>query len=464
MTDVFLKKFLKKYNIPDIDENKDLIEVLYSYDPSSNKKYLYWMYNMFKEDHGSVRWFDHDYWDRIMNALGKLENYPQRFKNANLSTDINSYRNTDEFISASEKAYQKSNKKIELKNDVDLVDEFDGIVILYPSTAEASCYYGKGTRWCVTNEGTYDQYMLSGDLFFILNKNSSGDDYKTALYVDIFNKVTGFDSDDKPLGIHFEDVTEIEYNSNDYGGSITYPKRVSYSISKYLKTIVNLKPNKVLGSVFKSWVKSRGDDLIPDMYNADEMIFTIKKRTHSGFRTIGEQYLVLDDNGVNEYIKDEFNGFDDLFYSGDKIKSLIRAIGEDKIISYINLEDLFIRILSDDTKFRFYYECGLDEIDDFNSIYDIDDVEIVDDLSHIKDDFMSDPVRFYNENIFVNTKGSAPKYTNYKGLGGILFYYDDCCDIEKLVNENKTICIDKKSSPIIWEYNGKKYNIIHIYE
>ena len=163
MDNNFLDKFLNKYNISDIDENRKLISELYPYDPSSNKKYLHWLYERFIGEFGlkNLRYFDHDLWDNVSKALLVLDNYPQRFKNAELSTDIYSYDNIDDFIAAAEKAFQRSNKKIQLKDKIDMVDEFDGIVILYPSTSDASCYYGKGTRWCVTNPKTYEDYMVN---------------------------------------------------------------------------------------------------------------------------------------------------------------------------------------------------------------------------------------------------------------------------------------------------------------
>jgi hypothetical protein len=230
MEDKFLEKFLKKYNLPEgTTSNSELIAELYDYDPSPNKKYLHWLYERFVGEFGlrNVKNFDHEYWGKVGDALVVLENYPQRFKNAELSTDIYSYNDLDSFLIASEKAFQRSNRKLVLKNDIDLVDEFDGIVILYPSTAEASCYYGKGTKWCVTDSSTYEDYMEKGNLFFILNKGSNSDDYKTAIYVDVLGKVEGFDATDNSLSVSFGDVDKIEYD--EYAGSIVYPKRVILS-------------------------------------------------------------------------------------------------------------------------------------------------------------------------------------------------------------------------------------------
>ena len=119
MEDNFIEKFLKKYNIPESTtlESK-LISELYPYDPSPNKKYLYWLYQRFVEEFGirNVRYFDNEYWDKVGDALLVLDNYPQRFKNTELSTDLYSYNDIDSFLMAAEKAFQRSNKKIQLKN------------------------------------------------------------------------------------------------------------------------------------------------------------------------------------------------------------------------------------------------------------------------------------------------------------------------------------------------------------
>jgi hypothetical protein len=453
MEEKFLEKFLKKYNIPEgTTSNSELIAELYDYDPSPNKKYLHWLYERFVGEFGlrNVRNFDHEYWGKVGDALVVLENYPQRFKNAGLSTDIYSYNDLDSFLIASEKAFQRSNRKLVLKNDIDMVDEFDGIVILYPSTAEASCYYGKGTKWCVTDSSTYEDYMEKGNLFFILNKSSNGGDYKTALYVDALGKVEGFDSEDTKLIVSFGDVDRIEYD--EYAGTITYPKRVRSSIKKYTQDKTVDRPKQLAAKVFADWVKYLGLGYKPNIEDIDDQIFNLYKALHRGYKQIGE-YMVADNEKLGEIIEN-IDTYDVLNYSEIKTNNLIKRVGENKILKYFSWDDLFNDMLMDSYRFRFFYEYDIDNLTDA-------EIEKSPEINDLKKEFMEDPVGFYDENIYKGSKGDPPKYRDIKGLRGMFYTYENSFDIDRLLKDYPTYCIDAKAEPITWRYNGKNYYIIN---
>ena len=454
MEDNFIEKFLKKYNIPESTtlESK-LISELYPYDPSPNKKYLYWLYQRFVEEFGirNVRYFDNEYWDKVGDALLVLDNYPQRFKNVELSTDLYSYDDIDSFLMASEKAFQRSNKKIQLKNDIDMVDEFDGIVILYPSTAEASCFYGKGTRWCVTDESTYEDYMEKGNLFFILNKVSNGNDYKTALFVDAFGQVQGYNAIDDRLTVKFGDVDKIEYD--EYAGSIIYPKKVSSSIKNYWKTNIIDKPKQLMAKAFDNWTKSLGDNYFPEIMFIEDSKFYLRKKVNRGQRTIGE-YIVVNDETIGDVIED-MDKYDILNSSKTKTNNLIKFVGENKILRYFSWDDLFNDILMDSSRFRFFNEYDIDNLTDA-------EIEKSPEINDLKKEFMEDPVGFYDENKYKGTGNQPPKYSNIDGLLGMLFIYDNYFDIDRLIKDYPTYCIDAKAEPITWTYKGEKYYIINM--
>jgi hypothetical protein len=453
MEEKFLEKFLKKYNLPEgTTSNSDLISELYDYDPSPNKKYLHWLYERFVEEFGlrNVKNFDHEYWGNVGDALVVLENYPQRFKNAELSTDIYSYKDLDSFLIASEKAFQRSNRKIQLKDEIDMVDEFDGIVILYPSTAEASCYYGKGTKWCVTNTSTYEDYMDEGNLFFILNKSSNGDDYKTALYVDALGKVECFDSEDNRLTVNFGNVDRIEYDR--YAGSIIYPKRVSSSIKKYAQDKIVDKPKQLAAKAFVEWVKSLGLGYKAKIKDISDQEFELYKVLNRGFKSIGD-YVIADSEKLKEIIED-IDTYDVLNYSEIKTNNLIKRVGENKILKYFSWDDLFYDILMDGIRFRFFYEYDLNNLTD-------EEIEKSPELNDLKKEFMKDPVGFYNDNVYKGSSGTPPKYRDFKGLRGMFYKYENYFDIERLLEDYPTYCIDAKAEPITWKYNDKNYYIMN---
>jgi hypothetical protein len=453
MDEKFLSKFLRKYNIPEgTTANSELIAELYDYDPSPNKKYLHWLYERFIEDFGlrNLKNFDHGFWDNVSKALFILEHYPQRFKNAELSTDIYSYKDLDSFIMASEKSFQRSNRKLVLKDDIDLVDEFDGIVILYPSTADASCYYGKGTRWCITRSSTYEDYMEKGNLFFILNKGSNGGDYKTALYIDALGKVEAFDSGDDKLTPSFSDVDKIEYD--EFAGSIIYPKRVGSSIKKYSQDKINDKPKQLVAKVFANWVKSLGSGYKPDIEDIDDQIFNLYKAAPRGFKDIG-QYMVADSEKLKE-LKENLDAFDIFNDNKIKTKNLIKVVGEERILRYFSWDDIFNDMLMDSNRYRFFDKYDIDNLTD-------EEIENSPELNDLKKEFIGDPVVFYDNNIYNGSVGTPPKYTNIKGLSGMLFTYDNYFDIDRFLKDYSVYCVDAKAEPITFIYNGKNYYILN---
>lgn len=454
MEDKFLEKFLKKYNIDDNDINRELISELYDYDPSPNKKYLHWLYVKFADEFGvrNVKYFDHEYWDGVNKALVVLDNYSDRFKNAGLSTDIYSYNDLDSFIMSAEKAFQRSNKKIQLKNDIDLVDEFDGIVILYPSTSDASCYYGRGTRWCVTDPSTYEDYMDKGNLFFILNRSSSGGDYKTAIYIDVFGKIEGYDASDTPLTVSFGDIDKIEYD--EYAGSIVYPKKVGSSIKNYLQTKISEKPKEIMAKAFANWVKSLGNGYYPKIMDIDDLTFYLNKKNRSGINYKVGEYVIADNESLEDMVRD-IDGYEILNSSKTKTNNLIKHIGEKKILKYFDLDGIFNDMLMDSNRFRFFYEYDIDNLTD-------KEIEKSPELNDLKKQFMEDPVEFYDDNKYKGSSGEPPKYSNIDGLLGMLFIYDSYFDLGNVLDNYPTYCIDAKAEPITWIYNGKKYYIMNI--
>lgn len=456
MEEKFLEKFLSKHNIMNLRNNREIITQLYSIDPSPSKKYLLWLFKRYVSEFGLNRPFDSDFWNEIHDALVKLEKYPDRFKNANLSTDIFSYEDTDDFIVASEKAFLRLSKKIELKNDIDLVDEFEGIIILHPSTIDASCYYGKGTRWCITDETSYIDYMGSGNLFFILNRSSNRADYKSAIYIDFFNKIKAFDSSDTKLKVSFGDISDIRYD--DYSYEIIYPNRVRESIVGYLKKLPP-KPNQYKALIFKNWVKTlkNGDRYKIEMtINVDDLpVFTLSNYNAYKYSEIVGSFLVLDKTELMDLDKEE------LIYdlTSSKANELIKVLGEEKILEYFDLDGIFQNMLENSSYFPFYKDYDLENDEKFiNHPWEI---TMTPDLIKLKEKFKQDPVKFYNDNIFKNS--DKPKYTNYLGVGGMLYYLanKNTFNYEKFFNDYAEYVVDSLAKPYVMDYNGVQYYIIN---
>ena len=74
----------------------------------------------------------------------------------------------DDIDVEAEKSEMKAREK-----EVDKIYNSDNFLILTPKTKEASCAYGRGTRWCTAATGSYnyfDSYSRQGPLYIIIDK------------------------------------------------------------------------------------------------------------------------------------------------------------------------------------------------------------------------------------------------------------------------------------------------------
>ena len=154
---------------------------------------------------------------------------------------------------------------------------------------------------------------------------------------------------------------------------------------------------------------------------------------------------------LNEYIKNNKNDIEYQNTDSEKIRKTIDSIGEEKVLSYFNLDYLFDDILLDD-KFRFYSDYDVENLSD-------EEINSLPEIIKLKKEFMKDPIGFYDKNIFA--KSTPPKYTFYEGLRGMLYYFDHCFNNKEFKRDYPAIYADAKAEPISFEYDGKKYNIIN---
>ena len=72
-----------------------------------------------------------------------------------------------------------SKKEKGLKKDVIKYDLTDWTIII-PKTEAASCFYGKGTKWCTAsdNDNRFNYYSENGDLYILINKETPSEKYQ----------------------------------------------------------------------------------------------------------------------------------------------------------------------------------------------------------------------------------------------------------------------------------------------
>lgn len=96
--------------------------------------------------------------------------------------DITKFKSLDElkyFLNNIGISKTEQIKKIK-DEGVDLVFENDNVYVYHIKTKDASCKYGSGTKWCITQkDGSYWEQYTNKDVtfYFIIKKNPIGDDY-----------------------------------------------------------------------------------------------------------------------------------------------------------------------------------------------------------------------------------------------------------------------------------------------
>jgi len=100
--------------------------------------------------------------------------------------DINQYLSFEELEKALE-PYKEKEKEKELESQTEKIFEDENFLVLVPKTQEASCKYGSGTKWCVTQPsgGHFERYTKGKQgLYFIIRKkgNQTEPHYKVAVH------------------------------------------------------------------------------------------------------------------------------------------------------------------------------------------------------------------------------------------------------------------------------------------
>ena len=201
--DFLLKKYLepiRKY-IHTVDNTADDTEldelatqfinyVVFSYDPT-NGEYSEWIIkNYLKLSPQEYKRFDEDVY-KITEDLEKYHKYKKYFKiagqemnNPNTAklADINQIKGFDDLyqkLKVIEHWIKKSEEDESLKSaekDAEKVYNSVNYLIIIPKTQEASCAYGRGTRWCTAATGSsnyFNHYNKQGPLYIIIDRKDN---------------------------------------------------------------------------------------------------------------------------------------------------------------------------------------------------------------------------------------------------------------------------------------------------
>ena len=190
------------------DLNISLIDIISHLDPTDSYKYTEFLIKNFKNDS--------DYYsinkDEFMGYMGvflfgsgEIEtlNEFERHSKANRIKikDISQYTN---FLELNEvvKVAEEIERRKKLEKEILKIHEDDTWFILTPLSFEASKVYGANTKWCVTQEKYWNQYLTTHRLIYVLNKKINtkiafSRDYRN----DKFQAWTADDSEVSPMFI-----------------------------------------------------------------------------------------------------------------------------------------------------------------------------------------------------------------------------------------------------------------------
>jgi hypothetical protein len=99
----------------------------------------------------------------------------------------------------------KTDVKKETLKDAEKIYEDENLLVICPKTYEASCLYGKGTKWCIASDSTsthWHSYISSRmKFYFAFNKKLTKEDplYKVAVAVYPDGKKDYYDAEDRKL-------------------------------------------------------------------------------------------------------------------------------------------------------------------------------------------------------------------------------------------------------------------------
>ncbi len=170
---------LKKYGGMD-DMAEDTIHYFSNNDPSGNNKYLEWMTKTW------LGLIDKDYSpedNEVVDVVKLFHKNIQRIERK----DINSYtfKELKETVKEAEEKRELAQLKKEAKKQKTVIYEDDKWFVVSPHTWKASCYYGAGTKWCVTMKNTsnhWDNYSRRAVFYYVIDKTKDKTDplYKVA--------------------------------------------------------------------------------------------------------------------------------------------------------------------------------------------------------------------------------------------------------------------------------------------
>jgi len=157
---------------------KYALDQIEQFDPTNHKEYVQWMVKNYITK--NIKRYED--FGRVNAALNRFNNLKKRKKLQPEHRDINRL-NFDQLQDILETTYaqeaeESSNEEqrtlsAKMKQESELFYEDDTVTVIIPKTETASCYYGRGTRWCTASTDSFnyfERYSRDGSLYILFPK------------------------------------------------------------------------------------------------------------------------------------------------------------------------------------------------------------------------------------------------------------------------------------------------------
>lgn len=239
------------------------------FDPTNHKEYVQWIVKNYLN--GNIKRFED--LGRVQAALTRFNNLKKRKVLQPEHRDINRL-NFDQLQTILETTYaqeaEESSKEeqrqlsAKMKSESEVFYEDGSVTVIVPKTEQASCYFGKGTRWCTAatdSRNYFEQYNRDGALYIVVPKHPkySGEKYQLHFGSDQF-----MDENDDPINL-------LDL-SNRFPDLFAKFKQET-NISKYLVFTDDNILKKLLSDIGDN-VEEAINDTISDIESSDESYYS----------------------------------------------------------------------------------------------------------------------------------------------------------------------------------------------
>lgn len=352
----------------DTDEvKKSFFESLWAADTSSNKKYIPWLFKLIENEKNKPSPIGLDstlrsvsqmmeYIESKVNSYaindfkrrvgsGDLQYYETIYdKIIKAPKDINSYRDINSIREFHQHLKQLNVTKDQIKKakkESKKIYEDANYLIVEPLTHDASCVYGRETKWCVASKDSsryFDDYTSNSKFYYVINKKGGDSRYsKFALRIPT--------TKNKPNTISSIEVWDQQDNRTDFdimfekmpGMDVIISELLNIGLNDY-DTLVKYKEGKISNS--EAFVGNENLDISDEgnlhiFFDNSEQYFKTVLRfslytgtidSISNFKGYGSSYDFFDGYQAEEDFKEGY-AFSDMSENGketlDKIVSLL---------------------------------------------------------------------------------------------------------------------------------------------